>query len=444
MRTSEIEDTKESPADSQHIELAGNYNETNGSLAELAIQDDVIYPDGGVNAWRTALGGFLAFIASIGFLSGGSVFQSYYITTTLSSSSPSDIAWIGSVQLFGCFFFGIWAGRLSDKYGPTLPFGVGTIFMVLGIMMASISKTYYQFLLSQGFCVALGMGLIFTPALAVQSQWFLRKRGFVVGAVMSGQNVGGMWIIWPVLANKLLNANGMSLGWTLRIIGFMQLGLMIAATLLVKPRFPRTSEHDLLPVRQYFTDKRTILFTIAMLIMDLGVYIPWFYITPYAMQCGASESLAFYDAAILNGGAFLGCYALGITADLGLGFFNSLTVATFGCAVVAFAWIGAQQTAGVIVWAIVYGVLSGALQAIFSPCLSLLAPTPEVIGSWNGIGITVASFAVLGTGPIAGQLLNNTGGNNYVPMQLFTGVSLVLSGVLYLATRFSVSRDRWI
>jgi MFS family permease len=186
-------EAERSLAESQHLELGGNDEETNESLAETAIQD-VYFPDGGVNAWRTALGGFLAFIASIGFLSGGSVFQSYYITTTLSSSSPSDIAWIGSVQLWGCFSFGIWAGRLSDKYGPTLPLGVGTFFLVLGIMMASISKTYYQFLLSQGFCVALGMGLIFTPALAIQSQWFLKRRGFIVGAVMSGQNVGGKYI----------------------------------------------------------------------------------------------------------------------------------------------------------------------------------------------------------------------------------------------------------
>lgn len=102
------------------------------------------------------------------------------------------------------------------------------------------------------------------------------------------------------------------------------------------------------------------------------------------MQCGASASLSFYTAAILNGGAFLGCYALGIIADSGLGFYNSLTVTTFACAVVAFAWIGAQHIGGVIVWAVAYGILSGALQAIFSPCLSLLAPTPEVIGSWNG------------------------------------------------------------
>ncbi|KAJ5905248.1 monocarboxylate transporter [Penicillium subrubescens] len=153
------------------------------------------------------------FIASIGYLSGGSVFQSYFKTIVLPDSSTSDIAWIGSVQFWGCYFIGIGSDALSDKYGPALPLALGTFFMVFGNMMSSLSATYYQFLLSQGFCVALGMGLIFTPALAVQSQWFLKRRGFVVGFVMSGQMVGGV-----------------SFSWTLRIIGFMQLGIMLADT----------------------------------------------------------------------------------------------------------------------------------------------------------------------------------------------------------------------
>lgn len=180
------------------------------------------------------------------------------------------------------------------------------------------------------------------------------------------------------------------------------------------------------------------------------------------MARGASSSLGFYDAAILNGGAFLGCFVLGLVADYGLGIFNSVVAATFACGAVAFAWIGALNNAGVIVWAVAYGIVSGALQAIFSPCVSELAPTPEVIGSWNGkdcvfssfytflmalyfffpgICITISSFAVLATGPIAGKLLENTGGTSYLPMQLFTAISLTLAGILFMATRLWVSRS---
>lgn len=159
------------------------------SLDVTSVED--AFPDGGWKAWLTVAGGLLAQISSIGFLSAFSVFQSYYSQVTLPNSSSSEIAWIGSLQIFGCFFLGLGAGRLSDQRGPKLPLALGTFFMVLGTMMASISSSYYQFVLSQGVCCAIGFGLVFTPALAVQSQWFLNKRGFVVGLVMSGQNIGG-------------------------------------------------------------------------------------------------------------------------------------------------------------------------------------------------------------------------------------------------------------
>lgn len=183
---------QEPHANNDDIKLASNAMTWDSHFEGAVAVDTGAFPDGGAKAWRTALGGFLAFIASIGLLSGGSIFQSYFKTTVLPDSTLSDIAWIGSVQVWGCFFFGIWSGSLSDKYGPALPLAVGTFFMVLGNMMASLSTSFYQFLLSQGFCVALGMGLVFTPALAVQSQWFFKRRGFVVGFVMSGQMVGGM------------------------------------------------------------------------------------------------------------------------------------------------------------------------------------------------------------------------------------------------------------
>lgn len=270
--------------------------DANGPTPEDA-STELTFPDGGYKAWLTVAGGFLAQISSIGFLSAFSVFQSYY-GATMPSQSASNISWIGSLQIFGCFFLGLWSGRLSDKRGPKLPLALGTFFMVFGTMMASISNSYYQFVLSQGLCSAIGFGLAFTPALAVQSQWFLKKRGFVVGLVMSGQNIGGQakfpvnlpfhfWrkplltlsfipigVIWPVIVDQLINKRQLSLGWTLRTIGFLQLFLMVIATLLVSPRFPQIPREPI-PAKQFLTDKRTSLFTLSTLIFFFAIYIPY-------------------------------------------------------------------------------------------------------------------------------------------------------------------------
>lgn len=57
------------------------------------------------------------------------------------------------------------AGWMFDNYGPRPPILIGTILHVLGLMMSSISKEYYQFMLSQSVCSGIGSSLIFTPAM---------------------------------------------------------------------------------------------------------------------------------------------------------------------------------------------------------------------------------------------------------------------------------------
>lgn len=81
-------------------------------------------------------------------------------------------------------------------------------------------------------------------------------------------------VIWPVIVEQLINNRRLSLGWTLRTIGFLQLFLMVIATLLVSPRFPRIPREPI-PAKQFLTDKRTSLFTLSTLIFFFAIYIPY-------------------------------------------------------------------------------------------------------------------------------------------------------------------------
>ena len=51
---------------------------------------------------------------------------------------------------------GIFGGKLFDNYGPRYLLVAGTFLHVFGLMLTSISKTYYQILLSQAVCSATG------------------------------------------------------------------------------------------------------------------------------------------------------------------------------------------------------------------------------------------------------------------------------------------------
>ncbi|KAJ2972851.1 hypothetical protein NQ176_g6925 [Zarea fungicola] len=107
-------------------------------------------PDGGLQAWMVVLGAWCASFCSYGWINSVGIFQQYYEEGPLHNYSASQISWIPALQIFFMSFMGPLVGVLFDKYGPVLLLIVGSFMHVFGLMMASISTKYYQFLLSQG------------------------------------------------------------------------------------------------------------------------------------------------------------------------------------------------------------------------------------------------------------------------------------------------------
>ena len=74
--------------------------------------------------------------------------------------------------VFFMLFGGTFVGRTFDNYGPRFLLLGGTFLHVFGLMMTSISKTYYQLLLSQAICSSIGASMVFYPAFnCVSSTW---------------------------------------------------------------------------------------------------------------------------------------------------------------------------------------------------------------------------------------------------------------------------------
>lgn len=102
-------------------------------------------PDGGLQAWTQALMGHLVVFNTWGYIISFGVFQSYYITTL--NHPPSDVSWVGSVQIFLLFFIGTFSGRATDYGLFRATFLLGSFFLLLGVFMTSLS-TRYNFLFS--------------------------------------------------------------------------------------------------------------------------------------------------------------------------------------------------------------------------------------------------------------------------------------------------------
>lgn len=179
-----------------------------------------------------ALCGHLVIANTWGFVNSFGVFQSYY-TSTL-GRPPSDISWIGSIQIFLTFFVGTFTGRITDAgfFRPIL--FLGTLFVTLGIFTTSAATQYWQLILSQGICMGLGNGCLFCPAISVVSTYFEKKRSLAIGITASGSVTGGL--VFPAMARQLLPAIGF--GWTIRAIGFVQVGTLLLTNCFMKSRLP--------------------------------------------------------------------------------------------------------------------------------------------------------------------------------------------------------------
>lgn len=96
-------------------------------------------------------------------LPGVGSFQQYYEIGPLKDYTSSEIAWIPSLQLFFLFALGPVVGILFDKYGPRPLIIGGTLLHVVGLMLASLARKYYQFILAQGVLSAIGVACIYSP-----------------------------------------------------------------------------------------------------------------------------------------------------------------------------------------------------------------------------------------------------------------------------------------
>ncbi|KAG9931058.1 MFS general substrate transporter, partial [Aureobasidium melanogenum] len=164
-------------------------------------------PDGGLQAW-------LQF----------GVFQTYYESGVLIHASSSNISWVGAIQSYCVLLMGFLSGPLFDRGYLRPLLVVGSFLVVFGFMMLSLCHTFWQVLLAQGFCIGIGSGLLFVPAVAILPTYFRTKLGLAVGLAACGSSMGG--IIYPIVFYRLLDQIGF--GWSVRVLGFLAL-----ATLLV-------------------------------------------------------------------------------------------------------------------------------------------------------------------------------------------------------------------
>ncbi|OAL35773.1 hypothetical protein AYO20_04923 [Fonsecaea nubica] len=382
------------------------------------------FPDGGLKAWTVVFGAACGIFVSFGWINCIGVFQEYYETHQLKQYSSQEIAWIPSLEAFMMFVGGLWVGRVYDNYGPRILLVLGTFLHVFGLMMASISHKYYQFLLSQGVCSALGASMIFYPSMSCVVTWFFRRRSLALGLGATGSSIGG--VIFPVMVQKLIPEVGF--GWTMRICAFLVLGLMILGNLTLVSRIPPMAK----PVRPMdfvkpFQEGNFALLAFGSFLSFLGLFLPFTFIILSARAQGVPDSLAKYLVAILNAASTFGRTIPPFFADRLGRFTVFLSVTLLSSLITLCLWVTSSGTAATVVFCLIFGFSSGAAASILPSCVAQISHISQ-IGVRTGCLFSVVAVAVLVGSPIGGQLITNDG---YRSMQGFSGAMLAAGSVVY-------------
>jgi MFS family permease len=307
----------------------------------------------------------------------------------------------------------------------------------LALFMLSLShkNSYYQVFLTHGVALGLASGLSYVPSLGIASHYFHRRRPLAMGIVSSGSALGA--IIHPIMLNRLFNGpvgfhNGV------RISAAMNTCLLAIACLLMETRLPpRELKH--FPVWEWLKEPGYFAILVAGCWTFLGLFFPVFYLQLDAVLHGVDKNVAFYSLSVLSAASFIGRIIPGGLATK-FGVFNLLVLFTMATGVITLSMLGVHNNASTLIFSVFYGIFSGGAISLLAPTVGLLSKDMSEIGARLGILFGIGGILGLVATPIAGALLTNQ--HHWTRAILFAGISLVIAGFSYAASRYFVAKKK--
>ena len=275
--------------------------------------------------------------------------------------------------------------------------------------------------------IILGSGLIYVPSVTIVSNTFKKYRPLATGFAATGSAVGGT--VFPIMFRNLVEKIGF--GWTNRVFGFLLLVLSFLALVFLQPK----SDSVGTPRRGTFFDASALkepsylLLCLGLFFVELGYWIPPFYITPYAkLSLHTTSQFAFYMLAITNAGGFIGRVFPAYLSQV-FGPAWVLVAGSMALGILVLSWLAIHNIPGITVWSVLVGFMAGIAVSLPNAVVPNLSPFTSVVGTRTGMMWSFVAFASLIGAPIAGALVDTDTGN-YQHGEVFSGVSICFGALL--------------
>jgi MFS family permease len=126
--------------------------------------------------------------------------------------------------------------------------------------------------------------------MSISPQWFVKRRGFAMGVMVSGSGIGGL--IMPFVMTHLNESLGGA--WCYRVLGIITFVISLLSTLLLreKPGAHKVKKTNLKEIIDLSVckDKKFIIWCIAGNLSMMSYFVPAFYLPSHATKIGLSPS----------------------------------------------------------------------------------------------------------------------------------------------------------
>ncbi|CAO3593135.1 unnamed protein product [Absidia cylindrospora] len=393
--------------------------------------------------WLVVIATFIVNFFCLGIIFQWGNYQQLYLKIYAEETDGFRISFIGSIGPTTLLSTSVFLPPLIRRIGYRRTMVIGAILAPLGLFLASMATSLWQIYLSQGFLFGLGCGFVYSPAMALPSQWFKKNRALATGLASSGSGVGSL-VISP-LTEKLFETIGHQNA--LRVLGgAMGFGLLLATALAFSnaapaPATSNTLRHQKkLGYRELVSDVDFLLLVAYSMLCYFGYFGPMFFVPQYTTYLGHSAAEGAAMIAIMSGMNSLSRIFMGFMADrcgnINIMFFCTLAAGLF----TSVLWQFANSYKAYAVYCVLNGLTGGA----FVPAIPVVVA--DIVGLENiqqGMGICfIATFFGNLFGPaIAGKLLQQHGWTAAIQ---FPGAITLFSAVIIFCLRMKRSKGKII
>lgn len=256
--------------------------------------------------WLYAFASVMVTISTLGFgrMSYGILMPFMMESLALTYGQAGVLATTISVGYLGMVLF---AGILAAKYGSKRLVVFGTLFVASGLFFLSTVQSFAVALIGM---IILGVGTAFayTPLVNIVVGWFPRKRGMMIGFLVSGLGLGTLIssLLIP-LFTSLFDENGWRYLWI--AYGVLSIVSAIVAVFILKDppvALLKKDGKDTSFLRDVYLNKKILVVAIIYGLIGFAYLIPQSFLFSFIME---SDLSAFEAGKIMALGGFMSIFS---------------------------------------------------------------------------------------------------------------------------------------